>query len=730
MNEVQANPGYAAGQMAKAFTTAMTHEDADVRRRAEERLARWRRVLDGMGDGSLNVGSRTPVEGLPAWVTLEVARGGFATGAAAAGGDLLDFEADAARRAGVPARRAELFRHMLTEDGVRELRARLDDGRYEVVLPEESALLVVAWLLRAGDRAGALEVLEEIGPFADRLRFVPRPGAQPADASLVHREPVGEIRNRLAGRRPNAAIETMNEALAVWNPFADALLEHWLETVRDGRPLAVEPDGWRGRGAALLARYERLAAEHTRCTKHRRPKENAAILRTSLADVLVGREPSRLLRHAIASMVARRGTPGSAGHAALRSRQAAHAARPSYHAIAQVVLARLADEPDAAGIPAVEPFVGPVTADEARRTGVPEGTRIPDWLRDTVETALEAPVTTLVERGIVPSAEVLAALVPQLTAAATSEAYADPALQRVMAATYRAFRNRRSLLLTDLESQVRLHELPWARAAERHRDAGATTPRVRGVLTRLAELALQGFPGTILPNPLIAELRTLAERSGLDVPFVEELAADIFMGRFSGKFAKAAAQAGELLDGTLYARYYGIDHRALDAQRFGDLCKARSGATGRWSVAGNGMVIEQAQILTTHNLASLVHPVGADPLDGWDGLARRAFGTACRLVRKVHGDPHPFGAIKDAAYAWRQAVFFLSLCGLKEQVAVVAWMQDELDRQPPGVVRRLGPVLAGLRHVLVGGSLDDGSAPPNVRRLLGWSAGGHWMRDA
>ncbi|OLT34131.1 hypothetical protein BJF79_33685 [Actinomadura sp. CNU-125] len=413
-------------------------------------------------------------------------------------------------------------------------------------------------------------------------------------------------------------------------------------------------------------------------------------------------------------------------HAALRARQAADAARPPHHAIAQIVLARLAGEPDGGGVPAVEPFVGPVTADEARRTGVAAGTAVPGWLRDTVGLALEAPVTTLVERGIVPSAEVLAALVPQLTAAATSEAYADPALRRVMAATYRAFRNRRSLLLTNLESQVRLHELPWVRAAERHRHAGATTARVRGVLRQLAELALQGFPGTILPNPLIAELRTLAERSGLDVPFTEELAADIFMGRFSGKFTKAALQAGELLDGTLYSRYYGIDYPALERQRLDDLCKRRAGVRGGWSTAENGMIIEQAQILTTHNLALLVHPVGADPLDGWDGLARRAFGTAHRLVRKVHGNPRPLGTIKDAAYAWRQAVFFLALCGVKEQVAVVAWMQDELDRQPAHTVRRLDPALAGLRHVLVGGSLDDGP-PPHARRLLGWSAGGHWM---
>lgn len=40
MNEdARVNPGYAAGQMAKALVTALAHEDAATRRRAEERPA-------------------------------------------------------------------------------------------------------------------------------------------------------------------------------------------------------------------------------------------------------------------------------------------------------------------------------------------------------------------------------------------------------------------------------------------------------------------------------------------------------------------------------------------------------------------------------------------------------------------------------------------------------------------------------------------------------------------
>jgi hypothetical protein len=118
-----------------------------------------------------------------------------------------------------------------------------------------------------------------------------------------------------------------------------------------------------------------------------------------------------------------------------------------------------------------------------------------------------------------------------------------------------------------------------------------------------------------------------------------------------------------------------------------------------------------------------------DPAPGWADLARRAFATVCRLVARVHNNPRPLGTIKDAAYAWRQTVFFMAMCGLEDQISVTAWMQDEARRQPEHAALRLAPVLAGLRHVLVGGSLDDGSAPPEARRFLGWNADGHWMRQ-
>ncbi|WP_229899925.1 hypothetical protein [Streptomyces hiroshimensis] len=783
--------GYPTGQLARAFTTAAAHEDPGARRRAERRIGRWQDVLAGMAAGTLTVGSRTPVAGLPAWVTPEVVRGGFATGAASAGGPLLPHETATARRAGVRADRAALFAYWLSDAGLAELTALLDSGAYEVAVPEEAALLTVAWLLRSGDRLGALRLLETLQPFAGRLRFAPRPGTAPApsDAAVAHRLTVGEAGTAVGRRRPNPGVEAMREALAVWNPFFDEMLALWLETAagsgsegsgtagadttgadtagsgdagRVGRVLARTPDkDWLRRAAAMLRRYERLAARHTLCTKHRKAGENPLSLRLALEEYVTRRalDPARFgrLQHAVDSMVRRRGLPGSGRHQELRARQAADAARPSHHALAQLVARRLSVLPQDTGTPDVAPLVAPVTDEEAQASGLTAGAAIPEVVRRTVESALSAPLATLVARGVVPSAEVLAGLVPQLVASTTALAYPDEALRTLMAATYRAFRNRRSLLLLNLERQVRIEELPWVAAVAGLRRQGEAGRSARTALVHLAEVSLQGFPATILPNPLVRELSTLARQAGEDVPFVEELAADIFMGTFSGKFLKAAAGAGRLLGGSLYERYYGLDYELVVAleesahgrgplepgtsaqsarsaqQDFADLCHAYAGVRPRtWSVAANGKVIEQAQILTTHNLAAVAGPLGAAPAPGWADLARRCFTTVCRLTAQVPYNPRPLPTIKDAAYAWRQMLFHLSLCAADERAAVLAALDGETARHPSHVADRLAPALAGLRLVAAGGSFEaDGTAEGGAaRRFLGWTTERHWLRDA
>lgn len=141
-------------------------------------------------------------------------------------------------------------------------------------------------------------------------------------------------------------------------------------------------------------------------------------------------------------------------------------------------------------------------------------------------------------------------------------------------------------------------------------------------------------------------------------------------------------------------------------------------------------MIEQAQILTTHNLATLVNRVGVAPRPGWADLARRCFVTVCRLTARVHHNPRPLGTIKDAAYAWRQMIFHLSLCSPEEQRRVIAGLDDEAARHPAHVATRLAPALAGLTLVAEGGIFgDDGTADAGrARRFAGWSTNRHWMQ--
>lgn len=730
MNEI--NPAYAGGQLAKAFVTALSHEDEPTRRRAEARVDRWRRVLAGIDSGELTIGSRTPVADLPAWVTPEVVQGGFATGSAVAEGPLLPHEL------AVGADRAAVFRHYLSDDGLAELETRLEDGRYAVTAPEEAALLTVAWLVRAGHGAAALELLDVLRPYAGRLRFSPAPTDAPvADLTLVSRRTVGDVHDALVSWRGNVRLQTQYEALTVWNPYCDQLLALWLETVQDGRVAVVEPDGWRQRADALLRRYVWLAAGHPLSGKHRNPKQNQAILRLTLEDYRHDRLEARrrgLLQQAVDGMVRRRGVPGSEQHTALRQQQLAEAALPTYQQIARAVAGRLAPLRRDVGWTAGQAVDQPVVADQEATSAVLAGTPLPDPVHQKLLSARSGPIEELIALGIVPSAEVLAQLVPQLTAATTALAYRDESLQRLMAATYRAFRNRRSLLLLDLQHQVQLDELPWVRAVSSQRQPGEDTrAAARASLVRVAEAAVRGFPATILPNPLLQELTALARGAGIDLPLTEELAADIFMGTFSAKYLAAAKVAAGLLAGSPYERYYGIDYAevlAIDdvakqrrffartSDAFAALCQRRAGfSDAQWSVAANGTVIEQAQLLTTHNLAALVARL--DLQADWAALSRRAFEGVELQVRRLGSGPRPLRKIKNAAYAWRQLVFFVSLCEPAERTDLLEWLRGELARQPATVVAQLEPVVAGLESVLRAG---EPGAP-----FLGWTTGRHRM---
>jgi Tfp pilus assembly protein PilV len=74
-------------------------------------------------------------------------------------------------------------------------------------------------------------------------------------------------------------------------------------------------------------------------------------------------------------------------------------------------------------------------------------------------------------------------------------------------------------------------------------------------------------------------------------------------------------------------------------------------------------------------------------------------------------------AVRQAAGAWRQGVFFLSLCDAPE--AVIAGL--------PAADADAARVVEGLRQVAAGGRFGPDGVVGGGRRLLGWSVGPHWL---
>jgi hypothetical protein len=312
-----------------------------------------------------------------------------------------------------------------------------------------------------------------------------------------------------------------------------------------------------------------------------------------------------------------------------------------------------------------------------------------------------------------------------------SAGIADPALRRLYQGLYAAFCRRRSLLLLNLESQVKLGELPWVAAIDPYRRGGLDArERARQTLEQVVTLAVTAFAQQILPNKLLHEVRALAEEAGLKLPVIDEVAADIFMGDFSEKFLRAAQTAAAVLGGSLYERYYGLPYnrvRAIDdvkKSRYGAasspafvrLCTELAGAGGssRGSVAHNGTIIEQEQTLTTHNLAVLFEALGLrETLRPYlRGLAGRCFTWVGRTLQQKR-DPWKakLQAVKNAAYAWRQMVFFLALLPGDETREFLAWAEGHLAQQRPGFRVRFGPALEGLRLAAAGGTPGDAGGP-------------------
>ncbi len=755
----EVNVGFAFGQLVRALS--------GVGETAGKRVRQWTDVLVGIADGSLRVGSRQPTDKFPAWVTLEVAHGGFATGRPMAGGALLPHERELAVKLGALADdegRSKLNLYYMSEEGWVALGRFMETGHYRVRCPEEGALLAVYWLSQNGHTEKVARVLEEISPFFGQLRFYPSPSevALPLDAG-VHVQTVGETVERLKNRRRSREVLRMHEALLVWAPAYDRLVKLFLELIDgdlpryrrnsegtlesgpcgapviDGGHIPEQvPEEWLRRVAAYLEEYARLRHANQLCTKPDKPKENFFRLR-KYARNLIERggklvSPERAdVRKILASYVTKYGPPDGTQLQDLRRRQRSYVEAPTYDKVGEVLAERLSGLPSELGDSLADKRLSPLTAEEKERLRVGDDYQWPEILKSVVLRCYRGPLHELIERGLVGSSESLAELVPTLSANVKCSVISGEPLRRLYTGLYEAFRKRRSLLLLHLESQVKFHELPWVRELEGMQRGASESELAKQVLTEVALLSLKTFPQTITPNRLVKELRALVHLSGEEIPLVDELAADIFMGSFSVNFLNAAHAAARLLRGTLYEAYYEIDYAGLQrlhvngetkwdtqvSSEFAKLCELRADLDreGRRSIPRNGAIIEQAQVLTTHNLASLFSALPLAERLGSDGLiqlTQDCFKWTCRRQQRPLMDWRAMLTnAKNCAYAWRQMVFFVSLVPRDAQRRFFEWADDHLSKYSQRSGARLSQALRGLRNS------TDGR-PPDGTVFYGW----------
>jgi hypothetical protein len=167
---------------------------------------------------------------------------------------------------------------------------------------------------------------------------------------------------------------------------------------------------------------------------------------------------------------------------------------------------------------------------------------------------------------------------------------------------------------------------------------------------------------------------------------------------------------------------------AVPSDVFAQLCMSRAGVTeSGWEPAINGMIIEQQQIITTQNLASLFDVLHLRDLlrPHLGQMARQCFEWICQRQQINESNWHArLIMVKNTAYAWRQMVFYSSFVSERELSEFLSWTEAYLEAQRPDFRDRFRPALTGLKDAASGRSVGEST---ESRRFLGWSKERHWL---
>jgi len=704
-----------------------------------DKRKQWQEIAEAIRQQTLRVGSRTPL-GLPAWVTSDVVSGGFASGSAA-GGALLAWERELGEKLKPcgfegPVSRGALNEFFLSPDGVALLCDALDSRRFQVLLPEEAALLMVVQLQRRGCDVG--HILEEIIPHFASLRFyprlldLPRPQAPPGAVSVWT---VDRLKQALACKRTPVKIQRQQMAQEDFLPVYMALmdlaapvppqdLENWL-------PLGtrVDPHAW----AAWEKAEKRLEAKFSRSRRMKRGTYGSMrrLLRRSSSGEELSFRDRRFARRLLVDFYAKYGIPGSADRETRVSAvTGAFAGFVPVETLAAILTERLAEFPGEMGVLSCTPLMADVSEadkgwprDAPRPTGVP----MPKVFQQLVKRVKIDSIDNLVGAGLIKSSEAVARL-STLVVAQTLTSHECPVQCDLDVSLAFAFARRRSLLLLDYASQVKLHELPWCPPHLAHPDCPEVAEASRLVLRNLCRLHMTTWPHVEIPNVALREMQKLLNAAKIKTSLTSDLAADIFMGDVTESFQKAAQAVQAAPELEWYRSYYHLptDTTGSLIQKCEERAQQFSLCDSAWCnyVARNGAILEQLKIATTHNLYQL-YAAGLLTVEDLEVAVGKCWQRVWPVLCLDTASSRYIQ--KDTAAAFRSLVFALSILkhhGRRSEDIVRGWMSEEPARRAQDTHRgsRQDKALQPAVHLVLKGLLAaaEGRSPDDV--YIGWVA--------
>ncbi|CUG87681.1 Hypothetical protein, putative [Bodo saltans] len=729
-------------------------------------------------------GNRRPTS-YPEFLSLDVLGPGFASGAL---GAPLKFSEDINLQAALLASR----------EGFSEMKSLLCTGNYQIDLPENAAMLVVTWMLEQGKYLQAKKLMVKLAPWMKEVKFVPTvvPNTPPLKATGASLGNIKKSRAQLCltearGAKTMVTKKPSNDVNLQLMDLQAQSVSLLVETLGPGevprhsiearnlipatcayplqRPLS---DYGRATAQGLATKMESLLRNKAASNRHRRSSSATRTLlrvlnavhgksllsffhQSRVDDCLVART-----RAIMASVLSRRGTYGSDAYTQHMKHVAIGMQGNQRHIPARVVLQRLATLEPFATLTCEEArrALAPITMEDAQRSvqsGDAAVLTVPQLKRThrkSVLLAMEGSLDELLTCGAVKSAEEVGVVAHSLVARFKGAQFHDERLARLYSEVATAFSRRRSLLLISgpgaFQHQVRMSELPWVTPLLAElANGGADTERTATFAASLLAAYWKSFPITLMPNKMTSALRELFQptpskrcagsggrAAAISTPVLEELAADIFGGGFSGKYGRVARIAAKRLLHTAYSRYYQLDGLlqqlvdgtlTLDAAAVAlkDVCYKDPTSTSTpsvhySSVSGNGKMIEAVQILTTHNLI-LTDDVFSDmnPLPvqsildaAWKQLLKLCAVVSPAAANDVYSQSQHH---RQVAHAFRQFVYFVS------KLASTEVQLEFLDKCLHSVVAKQQPCdlsrwIATFRSAV----LDEEFHPED--RVLGW----------